>query len=116
MNRLIANLSSFITSYKRDDTEGTTVGNFTFDTDWTTFVFSWTNDSSNNRTITDGTVISDVPNLSGSGVADVTLSADVTARAKTKEGRRLYRVRFTENSESYDMIVDSSNTVIDRRG
>ena len=116
MNRLIANLSSFITSYKRDDTEGTTVGNFTFDTDWTTFVFSWTNDSSNNRTITDGTVISDVPNLSGSGVADVTLSADVTARAKTKEGRRLYRVRFTENSESYDMIVDVDNNVIDRRG
>ena len=116
MNRLIANISSFITSYKRDDTEGTTVGNFSFDTDWTTFVFSWANDSSNNRTITSGTVISDVPNLSGSGTTDVTLSADVTARAKTKEGRRLYRVRFTENSVSYDMIINSTNTVIDRRG
>ena len=116
MNRLIANLSSFITSYKRDDTEGTTVGNFSLDTDWATFVFSWTNDSSNNRIITDGTVISDIPNLNGSGVANITLSADVTARARTKEGRRLYRVRFTEGSESYDMIVDSSNTIIDRRG
>ena len=50
MNRLIANLSSFITSYKRDDIEGTTVGNFSLDTDWSTFVFSWSNDSSNNRT------------------------------------------------------------------
>ena len=74
------------------------------------------NDSSNNRTITSGTVISDIPNLTGSGTTDVTLTADVTARAKTKEGRRLYRVRFTENSVSYDMIVDSTNTVIDRRG
>ena len=116
MNRLIANLSSFITSYKRDDTEGTTVGNFSLDTDWSTFVFSWSNDRSNNRTITSGTVISDIPNLSGSGVADVTLSADVTARAKTKEGRRLYRVRFTESSVSYDMILDVDNNIIDRRG
>ena len=116
MNRLIANLSSLITSYKRDDTEGTTVGNFSLDTDWSTFVFSWSNDRSNNRTITSGTVISDIPNLSGSGVADVTLSADVTARAKTKEGRRLYRVRFTESSVSYDMILDVDNNIIDRRG
>ena len=87
MNRLIANLSSFITSYKRDDTEGTTVGNFSLDTDWTTFVFSWANDSSSNRTIATDTVISGIPNLNGSGTTDVTLTADVTARAKTKEGR-----------------------------
>ena len=65
MNRLIANLSSFITSYKRDDTDATLVGNFSLDTDWSTFVFSWSNDRSNNRTITSGTVISDIPNLSG---------------------------------------------------
>ena len=116
MNRLIANLSSFITSYKRDDIEGTTVGNFSLDTDWSTFVFSWSNDSSNNRIIPSLTVISNVPDIGGGEAADVTLSADVTARAKTKEGRRLYRVRFTENSESYDMIVDVDNNVIDRRG
>ena len=114
--RLLANLSSFISGYKRDVDEGIFVGNFTFDTDSKEFVLSWSNDRANNRIIEADTVISDIPNLNGSGVANITLSADVTARARTKEGRRLYRVRFTEGSESYDMIVDSSNTIIDRRG
>ena len=62
------------------------------------------------------TVISDIPNLNGNGTIDVTLSADVTARAKTKAGRRLYRVKFTEDDVRYEMIIDEDNKVIDRRG
>ena len=116
MNRFIANLSSFIRDYKRDDTEGTIVGNISLDTNWSNVTFDWSNDRDNNRTIASGAVISDVPNLNGRGVADVTLSADVTAYAKTKEGRRSYRVRFTESSERYIMILDINNNVIDRRG
>ena len=116
MNRLAANTSSFIPSHKRDDTEGTLVGNFSLDTDWATFVFSWTNDRTSNRTIDSGTTLSSVPNLSGSGTADVVLSSNVIAKAKTKEGRRLYRVTFTQSSEKYDMIIDLNNNVIDRRG
>ena len=116
MNRLIANLSSFITRYKRNDTEGTLVGNIALDTDWTTFVFSWDTDRTNNRTIDSGTTLSSVPNLTGEGTADVVLTSNVTAKAKTKEGRRLYRVTFTESSEKYDMIIDLNNNIIDRRG
>ena len=116
MNRFIANLSSFIPSYKRDDTEGTTVGNFSLDTDWATFVFSWSNDRDMNRTIASGTTLSNVPNLTGEGTADVVLSSNVVAKAKTKEGRRLYRVTFTQSSERYDMILDLNNNIIDRRG
>ena len=116
MNRLIANLSSFIASYKRDDTEGTLVGNVSLDTDWNSVTFNWSNDRDNDRTIALGTVISSVPDINGGEAADVTLSADVIARAKTKEGRRLYRVSFTESSEKYIMILDVDNNVIDRRG
>ena len=116
MNRVIANASSYIPSHKRDDTEGTLVGNFSLDTDWTTFVFSWTNDRDMNRTIASGTTLSNVPNLTGSGTADVVLSSNVVAKAKTKEGRRLYRITFTQSSEKYDMIIDLNNNIIDRRG
>ena len=116
MNRLVANLPSFITDYKRDDTEGTMVGNIALDTDVTTFLFNWTNDRTNNRTITSGTTLSSVPNLSGSGTADVVLSSDVIAKARTRQGRRLYRVTFTQSSEKYDMIIDLNNNIIDRRG
>ena len=114
--RLLANLSSFISSYKRDVDDATFVGNFTFDTDFKEFVFSWSADRANNRTITSGTVILNVPDIDGGDPADVTLSTDVVARAKTKGGRRLYRVKFTENDVRYEMIVDADNKVIDRRG
>ena len=114
--RLITNFSTFIPSHKRDEDEGTLVGNVALNTDWKTFVFSWSNDKTNDRTITSGTVISNVPDIDGGDPADVTLSADVLARAKTKEGRRLYRVRFAENDVRYDMVIDADNKVIDRKG
>ena len=114
--RLLTNLRTFIPSNKRDDTEGTLVGNFALATDFKEFVFSWSDDRTNNRIIEADTVISDIPNLNGNGTIDVTLSADVTARAKTKAGRRLYRVKFTEDDVRYEMIIDENNKVIDRRG
>ena len=115
-SRLIANFASLISGYKKDVDDATVVGNFSLDTDVLTFTTSWSNDRANNRTITSGTVISDVPNLNGDGAVDITLSADVTAKAKTKEGRRLYRVIFRENDVRYDMVIDADNKVIDRRG
>ena len=114
--RLLTNLRTFIPSNKRDDDEGTLVGNFALATDFKEFVFSWSDDRTNNRTITSGTVILNVPDIDGGDPADVTLSTDVVARAMTKRGRRLYRVKFTENDVRYEMIVDADNKAIDRRG